>query len=181
MSRIGKHSISIPQGVNVTVDANNIVTVTGPKGTLSRDVHKDIKVVVENNEITVVNEADKKELSKFQGLARQLINNMVVGVTQGFERRLTINGVGYRITQKGQDLVLNVGYSHPVEMEDPEGLESVVDGSGLKITIKGIDKEKVGQYAANIREKRAPEPYKGKGIKYADEVIRRKVGKTGKK
>ena len=179
MSRIGKHSISIPQGVNVTVDANNIVTVTGPKGTLSRDVHKDIKVVVENNEVKVINETNNSELSKFQGLARQLINNMVVGVSQGFERRLTINGVGYRITQKGQDLVLNVGYSHPVELKAIDGITLSFDKN--EVIIQGIDKEKVGQYASKVRDIRRVEPYHAYGIYYSDEVVRRKERKTGKK
>lgn len=179
MSRIGKHSVSIPQGVNVTVDANNIVTVTGPKGTLSRDVHKDLKVVVENNEIKVINELNNQELSKFQGLARQLINNMVIGVSKGFERRLTINGVGYRITQKGQDLVLNVGYSHPVELKAVDGITLSCDKN--EVIVSGIDKEKVGQFASKVRDIRRVEPYHAYGIYYSDEVVRRKERKTGKK
>ena len=179
MSRIGKHSISIPQGVNVTVDANNVVTVTGPKGTLSREVHKEIKVVVENNEVRVLNELNKKELSKFHGLYRQLINNMVVGVTKGFERRLTINGVGYKITQKGQDLVLNIGLSHPVELKAIDGITLSFDKN--EVIVSGIDKERVGQYASKVRDIRRVEPYHAYGIYYSDEVVRRKERKTGKK
>ena len=179
MSRIGKHSISIPQGVNVSVDANNIVTVTGPKGTLSRDVHKDIKVVVENNEVKVLNETNNAELSKFHGLARQLINNMVVGVSKGFEKRLTINGVGYRITQKGQDLVLNVGYSHPVELKAIDGITLSFDKN--EVIVQGIDKEKVGQFASKVIDIRRVEPYHAYGIYYSDQVVRRKERKTGKK
>lgn len=179
MSRIGKHSINIPQGVNVSVDANNIVTVTGPKGTLSRDVHKDIKVVVENNEVRVLNESNNAELSKFHGLARQLISNMVIGVSQGFERRLTINGVGYRITQKGQDLVLNVGYSHPVELKAIDGITLSCDKN--EVIVQGIDKEKVGQFASKVRDIRRVEPYHAYGIYYSNEVVRRKERKTGKK
>jgi large subunit ribosomal protein L6 len=179
MSRIGKHSINIPQGVNVSVDANNVVTVTGPKGTLSRDVHKDIKVVVENNEVRVLNESNNAELSKFHGLARQLISNMVIGVSQGFERRLTINGVGYRITQKGQDLVLNVGYSHPVELKAIDGITLSCDKN--EVIVQGIDKEKVGQFASKVRDIRRVEPYHAYGIYYSNEVVRRKERKTGKK
>ena len=179
MSRIGKQLVSIPQGVNVSVDANNIVTVTGPKGTLSRDVHKDLKVVVENNEVKVINEQNRAELSKFQGLARQLINNMVVGVSKGFERRLTINGVGYKITQKGQDLVLNVGYSHPVELKAIDGITLSFDKN--EVIVQGIDKEKVGQFASKVRDIRRVEPYHAYGIYYSDEFVRRKERKTGKK
>lgn len=179
MSRIGKHSIVIPQGVNVTVDANNVVTVTGPKGTLSRDVHKDIKVVVNNNEVSVLNENNVKELSKFQGLYRQLINNMVVGVSKGFERRLTINGVGYKITQKGNDLVLNIGLSHPVELKAIDGI--TLSSEKNEVIVSGIDKEKVGQYACKVRDIKRVEPYHAYGIYYSDEVVRRKERKTGKK
>ena len=179
MSRIGKHSIVIPQGVNVTVDANNVVTVTGPKGTLSRDVHKDIKVVVNNNEVSVLNENNVKELSKFQGLYRQLINNMVIGVSKGFERRLTINGVGYKITQKGSDLVLNIGLSHPVELKAIDGIS--LSSEKNEVIVSGIDKEKVGQYACKVRDIKRVEPYHAYGIYYSDEVVRRKERKTGKK
>ena len=138
----------------------------------------DIKV--ENNQVVVTRPNDLKKMKSLHGLTRTLVANMVTGVTKGYEKVLEINGVGYRAQKQGKKLILSLGYSHPVEIEDPEGLESVLDGQN-KITIKGIDKQKVGQYAAEIREKRKPEPYKGKGIKYADEVIRRKVGKTGKK
>ena len=138
----------------------------------------DIKI--ENNQVVVTRPNDLKKMKSLHGLTRTLVANMVTGVTKGYEKVLEINGVGYRAQKQGKKLILSLGYSHPVEMEDPEGLESVLDGQN-KITIKGIDKQKVGQYAAEIREKRKPEPYKGKGIKYADEVIRRKVGKTGKK
>ena len=135
---------------------------------------------MEGSEIVVSRPNDLKKMKSLHGLTRTLINNMVIGVTEGYEKKLEVNGVGYRAQKQGKKLVLSLGYSHPVEMEDPEGLETVLDGQNI-IVVKGIDKEKVGQYAAEIRAKRAPEPYKGKGIKYADEVIRRKVGKTGKK
>ena len=179
MSRIGKQLINIPQGVNVNVDANNVVTVTGPKGTLSRDIHKDIKVVVENNTVAVLNEKNSKELNKFHGLYRQLINNMVEGVSKGFEKRLTINGVGYKITQKGQDLVLNIGLSHPVELKAEDGITLSFDKN--EVIVQGIDKEKVGQYACKVRDIRRVEPYHAYGIYYSNEVVRRKERKTGKK
>ena len=178
MSRIGRKPVVIPAGVEVTMDGNT-VTVKGPKGTLTRTFHNRMNIAVENNEIVVTRPSDDKEDRSLHGLTRTLISNMVEGVTTGFKKELEINGVGYRASKAGKKLTLNLGYSHPVEMEDPEGLESEVQDN--KIIIKGIDKEKVGQYAAEIRDKRRPEPYKGKGIKYADEVIRRKVGKTGKK
>ena len=178
MSRIGRLPVEIPAGVEVTVAENNVVTVKGPKGTLTESLEMDIKV--ENNQVVVTRPNDLKKMKSLHGLTRTLVANMVTGVTKGYEKVLEINGVGYRAQKQGKKLILSLGYSHPVEMEDPEGLESVLDGQN-KITIKGIDKQKVGQYAAEIREKRKPEPYKGKGIKYADEVIRRKVGKTGKK
>ena len=178
MSRIGNKPITVPDGVEVKLDGNNI-TVKGPKGTLERELHKNITVTLDGNVITVTRPNDQKENRSLHGLTRTLIHNMVVGVTEGYTKTLEVNGVGYRASKSGKKLTLNLGYSHPVEMEDPEGLEAVVEDN--KIIIKGIDKEKVGQYAAEIRDKRRPEPYKGKGIKYADEVIRRKVGKTGKK
>ena len=180
MSRIGRMPIAIPAGVTVELAENNQVTVKGPKGTLSRVLPSEMEIKVEGSEVTVTRPNDLKKMKSLHGLTRTLIHNMVVGVTDGFTKELEVNGVGYRASKAGKKLTLNLGYSHPVEMEDPEGLEVVVDGQN-KIIVKGIDKEKVGQYAAEIREKRAPEPYKGKGIKYADEVIRRKVGKTGKK
>ena len=179
MSRLGRMPIAIPAGVTVELAENNQVTVKGPKGTLSRVLPSEMEIKVEGSEVTVTRPNDLKKMKSLHGLTRTLIHNMVVGVTDGFTKELEVNGVGYRASKAGKKLTLNLGYSHPVEMEDPEGLESTVDGN--KIIIKGIDKEKVGQYAAEIRDKRRPEPYKGKGIKYADEVIRRKVGKTGKK
>ena len=179
MSRIGKMPIAIPAGVTVEVAENNTVTVKGPKGTLTRALAPEMEVKVEGAEIVVNRPNDLKRMKSLHGLTRTLINNMVVGVTQGYEKSLEINGVGYRAVKEGKKLNLTLGYSHPVIMEDPEGIESSVDQN--KIIVKGIDKEKVGQYAAQIRDKRRPEPYKGKGIKYSDEVIRRKAGKTGKK
>ena len=178
MSRIGRMPIAIPAGVTVELAENNQVTVKGPKGTLSRVLPSEMEIKVEGSEVTVTRPNDLKKMKSLHGLTRTLIHNMVVGVTDGFTKELEVNGVGYRASKAGKKLTLNLGYSHPVEMEDPEGLESTVDGN--KIIIKGIDKEKVGQYAAEIRDKRRPEPYKGKGIKYAEEVIRRKEGKTGK-
>ena len=180
MSRIGKMPIAIPAGVNVDIAENNVVTVKGPKGTLSRALAPELEVKIEDGQIIVNRPNDLKKMKSLHGLTRTLINNMVVGVTAGYEKTLEINGVGYRVVKEGKKLNLTLGYSHPVIMEDPEGIETVCDGQN-KIIVKGIDKEKVGQFAAQIREKRAPEPYKGKGIKYADEVIRRKAGKTGKK
>lgn len=179
MSRIGRMPVAIPAGVTVTIAENNKVTVKGPKGTLERELPAEMEIKEEDGHIVVTRPNDLKKMKSLHGLTRTLINNMVVGVTEGYTKVLEINGVGYRAAKAGKKLTLNLGYSHPVEMTDPEGLESAVDGN--KITIQGIDKEKVGQYAAEIRDKRRPEPYKGKGIKYADEVIRRKVGKTGKK
>ena len=180
MSRIGKMPIAIPAGVTVEIAENNKVTVKGPKGTLERVLPSEMDIKMEGSEIVVSRPNDLKKMKSLHGLTRTLINNMVIGVTEGYEKKLEVNGVGYRAQKQGKKLVLSLGYSHPVKMEDPEGLETVLDGQNI-IVVKGIDKEKVGQYAAEIRAKRAPEPYKGKGIKYADEVIRRKVGKTGKK
>ena len=180
MSRIGRLPVAIPEGVTVTVAEGNKVTVKGPKGTLERELPVEMDIKEEDGHIVVTRPNDLKKMKSLHGLTRTLINNMVVGVTAGYEKVLEVNGVGYRASKQGKKLTLNLGYSPPVEMEDPEGLETVLDGQN-KITVKGIDKEKVGQYAAEIRSKRAPEPYKGKGIKYADETIRRKVGKTGKK
>ena len=179
MSRIGRMPVAIPAGVTVTIAENNLVTVKGPKGTLERELPVEMNIKEEDGHIVVTRPNDLKKMKSLHGLTRTLINNMIHGVTEGYEKVLEVNGVGYRAAKQGKKLVLNLGYSHPVEMEDPEGLESKVDGN--KIIVSGISKEKVGQYAAEIRDKRRPEPYKGKGIKYADEVIRRKVGKTGKK
>ena len=180
MSRIGRMPIAVPAGVTVDVAENNKVTVEGPKGTLERVLPAEMTIKLENDEIVVTRPNDLKKMKSLHGLTRSLLNNMVIGVTEGYQKELEVNGVGYRAQKKGKVLTLSLGYSHPVEMEDPDGVEVEVEGQN-KIIVKGIDKEKVGQYAAEIREKRAPEPYKGKGIKYADEVIRRKVGKTGKK
>ncbi len=180
MSRIGRMPIAVPAGVTVDIAENNKVTVKGPKGTLERVLPAEMSIKLEGEEVVVARPNDLKRMKSLHGLTRTLIANMITGVTNGYEKVLEINGVGYRAAKQGNKLVLSLGYSHPVEMIDPEGLESVVENQ-TKITIKGIDKEKVGQYAAEIRDKRRPEPYKGKGIKYADEVIRRKVGKTGKK
>ncbi len=179
MSRIGRMPIAIPAEVTVDIAENNKVTVKGPKGTLERVLPAEMEIKQEDGKLYVNRPNDLKKMKSLHGLTRTLLNNMVIGVTEGFTKELEVNGVGYRASKQGKKLVLALGYSHPVEMEDPEGLESVVDAN--KIIVKGIDKEKVGQYAAEIRAKRAPEPYKGKGIKYVDEVIRRKVGKTGKK
>ena len=180
MSRIGRMPIAIPAGVTVDIAENNQVTVKGPKGTLERVLPAEMTITKEGEEVKVTRPNDLKKMKSLHGLTRTLINNMIIGVTEGYEKRLEVNGVGYRAAKQGKKLTLSLGYSHPVEMEDPEGIEVTGDGLYL-IIVKGIDKEKVGQYAAEIREKRAPEPYKGKGIKYVDEVIRRKVGKTGKK
>ena len=180
MSRIGRMPIAIPAGVTVEIAENNKVTVKGPKGTLERVLPSEMMINLEEGQVVVTRPNDLKRMKSLHGLTRTLINNMVVGVTEGYQKKLEINGVGYRAAKAGNKLTLSLGYSHPVEMVDPEGIESVLEGQNV-IVIKGIDKEKVGQYAAEIRDKRRPEPYKGKGIKYSDEVIRRKVGKTGKK
>ncbi len=179
MSRIGRMPIAIPAGVTVEIAENNKVTVKGPKGTLERVLAPEMEITQEGAEIIVKRPNDLKRMKSLHGLTRTLINNMIIGVNEGYTKVLEVNGVGYRAQKQGNKLALALGYSHPVDMIDPEGITTTVDGN--KITVSGIDKEKVGQYAAEIREKRAPEPYKGKGIKYADEVIRRKVGKTGKK
>ena len=179
MSRIGRMPIAVPAGVTVDIAENNKVTVKGPKGTLERVLPEEMTIKLEDGHVVVTRPNDLKKMKSLHGLTRTLINNMVIGVTEGYEKVLEVNGVGYKAQKSGNKLTLSLGYSHPVEMIDPEGLSSAVDGN--KIIVSGISKEKVGQYAAEIRDKRRPEPYKGKGIKYADEVIRRKVGKTGKK
>ena len=179
MSRIGRLPVVIPAGVTVEVRENNYVVVKGSKGTLERNLPVEMDIKVEDGHVVVTRPNDLKRMKSLHGLTRTLIQNMVTGVNEGYQKVLEVNGVGYRAAKQGKKLVLSLGYSHPVEMEDPEGLETTVEGN--KIIVKGISKEKVGQFAAEIREKRKPEPYKGKGIKYADEVIRRKVGKTGKK
>ena len=179
MSRIGRLPVVVPAGVEVKIAEGNTLTVKGPKGTLERALPAEMEIKFEDGHIVVARPNDLKRMKALHGLTRSLIHNMVVGVSEGYKKELEINGVGYRATKQGKKLTLNLGYSHPVEMEDPEGVESAVEGN--KIIITGISKEKVGQYAADIRDKRRPEPYKGKGIKYSTEVIRRKVGKTGKK
>jgi large subunit ribosomal protein L6 len=179
MSRIGRLPVAIPAGVEVNIAEGNVVTVKGPKGTLERALPAEMTIKVEDGHVVVTRPNDLKRMKSLHGLTRSLIHNMVVGVSEGYTKTLEVNGVGYRAAKAGNKLTLSLGYSHPVEMIDPEGITSNVDGN--KIIITGINKEKVGQYAAEIRDKRRPEPYKGKGIKYSDEVIRRKVGKTGKK
>ncbi|MDD6438889.1 MAG: 50S ribosomal protein L6 [Lachnospiraceae bacterium] len=179
MSRIGRLPVAIPAGVTVSVADGNVVTVKGPKGTLVRTFVPELTIEVKDNEVLVSRPNDLKREKSLHGLTRTLIHNMVEGVTNGFSKTLEVNGVGYRAVKQGKKLTLSLGYSHPVEMDDPDGIETKVDGN--KIIVSGVSKEKVGQYAAEIREKRKPEPYKGKGIKYETEVIRRKVGKTGKK
>ena len=179
MSRIGNKPITVPNGVEVKLDGHNI-TVKGPKGTLERELHKNIAVTLDNNVITVTRPNDDKENRSLHGLTRTLISNMIQGVTEEFTRKLEVNGVGYRAQKQGKKLVLTLGYSHPVEMDEPEGITFEVPTPN-EIIVKGIDKEKVGQTAAVIRTKRPPEVYRGKGIKYAEEVIRRKEGKAGKK
>lgn len=180
MSRIGRMPIAITAGVTVDIAENNKVTVKGPKGTLERVLPAEMIIKLEGSEIIVTRPNELKRMKSLHGLTRTLIANMVTGVTTGYTKVLEVNGVGYRAAKSGKELTLTLGYSHPVVMVDPEGVETVLEGQN-KITVQGIDKEKVGQYAAEIRDKRRPEPYKGKGIKYSDEVIRRKVGKTGKK
>ena len=180
MSRIGKLPITVPGGVKVSLTPDNLLTIEGPKGKLTRSLSKDMNIAQEDGRIVVTRPSDLKRFKAMHGLTRTLINNMVVGVTVGYVKRLELVGTGYRATKSGNKLTLTLGFSHPVEMLDPEGLTSEVEGTN-KIVITGIDKEKVGQYAANIRAKRPPEPYKGKGVKYENERIRRKAGKAGKK
>lgn len=180
MSRIGLKPIVIPAGVDVTVNDENTVTVKGPNGTLTQDVNKDITVTVNGSEITLQRPSDDKEHRSLHGLYRALIANMVTGVTEGFKKNLEVNGVGYRVQMQGNNLVMNLGFSHQVIMTAPEGVK-IECPSVNAIVISGADKQAVGQFAAKVREKRPPEPYKGKGIKYAEEHIRRKEGKAGKK
>lgn len=179
MSRIGNKPITVPEGVEVTLN-ENVITVKGPKGTLVKELHKNINVALEGNVINVTRPNDEPFNRSLHGLTRTLINNMIVGVKDEFKRELEINGVGYRAQKQGNKLVMNLGYSHPVEMEAPEGITFDVPNQN-QIIVRGIDKELVGQTAAVIRTKRPPEVYRGKGIKYAEEVIRRKEGKAGKK
>lgn len=180
MSRIGKMPITVPAGVTVTVAEGNVVTVTGPKGTLTRTIHPNITVNVDGGVVTVTRPNDEKLNRSLHGLSRTLVNNMVVGVTNGYAKELEINGVGYRAAKEGNKLVLNIGYSHQVTMEEIDGITIDVPAPN-KVVVSGIDKQKVGQFAAEVRGKRPPEPYKGKGIKYTTEVIRRKEGKAGGK
>jgi len=180
MSRIGRMPIAIPAGVTVEIAENNKVTVKGPKGTLERVLPSEMEIKMEGAEIHVSRPNDLKKMKSLHGLTRTLINNMVVGVTQGYEKKLEVNGVGYRVAKEGSKLVMNLGYSHQVTVEEVKGITIEVPGPN-KIIINGCDKQIVGQFAAEVREKRPPEPYKGKGIKYTDEVIRRKAGKTGAK
>ena len=180
MSRIGRAPISIPAGVEIKLEDNNIVTVKGPKGTLTRQFKPSMAITMEEGVLHVARPNDAKENRALHGLTRTLLHNMVVGVTDGFKKELDVNGVGYRVAKEGSKLVMNLGYSHQVIMEENADI-SIEVPSPNKIVILGCDKQKVGQFAAEVREKRPPEPYKGKGIKYTDEVIRRKAGKTGAK
>ncbi|MDD2211946.1 MAG: 50S ribosomal protein L6 [Clostridia bacterium] len=179
MSRVGKQPIVIPAGVEVKIKGTHI-SVQGPKGLLEKEFHEEMKVVVEEGQLVVIRPSDNKNHQALHGMTRSILANMVKGVTDGFEKSLDIAGVGYRAAKQGKKLVLTVGYSHPVEIEPEAGLEIEVPAPN-KIVVKGIDKEKVGQLAANIRFVRSPEPYKGKGIKYSEEVVRIKAGKTGSK
>ena len=179
MSRIGRAPITVPAGVEVTVAENNHITVKGPKGTLEYTAVPQMKIVVDNGILTVTRPNDEKENRALHGLTRTLISNMVTGVTTGFSKNLEVNGVGYRVAKEGNKLVMNLGFSHQIVVEETDGITIDVPNPNA-IVISGIDKQKVGQFAAEVRSKRPPEPYKGKGIKYADEVIRRKEGKTGK-
>jgi large subunit ribosomal protein L6 len=178
MSRIGRLPITVPSGVDVTIDGRN-VTVTGPKGTLSRSLHPDITVSREDGTLVVTRPTEQKTHKQLHGLTRTLVNNMVVGVTDGYRKGLEITGVGYRATLNGKKLTLNLGYSHPIEIDPPEGISFEVENP-TRLAVVGIDKELVGQIAAKVRATRKPEPYKGKGVRYAGEYIRRKAGKAGK-
>ena len=180
MSRIGRAPIAVPAGVEVKIEAENVVTVKGPKGSLTQKFHPNMKIEQEGAEIKVSRPNDAKENRSLHGLTRTLIHNMVVGVTEGYKKELDVNGVGYRVAKEGNKLVMNLGFSHQVTVEEVPGIEIEVPNPN-KIVIHGCDKQQVGQFAAEVREKRPPEPYKGKGIKYTDEVIRRKAGKTGAK
>lgn len=179
MSRIGLKPINIPSGVEIKINDNNLVEVKGPKGQLSENISPEMEIKIEDGVLTIARPTENKKHKSLHGLSRTLISNMIVGVTEGYSKTLEIEGTGYRAAKQGKKLVLTLGYSHPVELEDPQGIEVEVPAAN-KIIVKGINKQQVGNYAANIRAYRKPEPYKGKGIKYAGEIIRRKVGKTGK-
>lgn len=180
MSRVGRKPVTLPAGVEVKVDGKNLVTVKGPKGQLEQQIDERIKVEVKENEVILTRLTDNRKDRAQHGLARSLVNNMIVGVTQGYARKLEIIGVGYRAEKKGKKLVMNLGFSHPVEMEDPEGITTETPDANT-VVVNGIDKALVGNYASNIRKWRKPEPYKGKGIRYEGERVRRKEGKTGAK
>ena len=180
MSRIGRKPITVPSGVEVKVDDNNVVTVKGPKGSLEQHISPDLTIELNEGELVVTRPSDNKKHRSLHGLSRTLIDNMIIGVTEGYTKKLEVVGVGYRAQKQGTKLVLSLGFSHPVEMEDPAGLEVEVPNQ-TEILVKGINKQLVGNYAAKIRAWREPEPYKGKGIRYSGEVVRRKEGKTGKK
>jgi large subunit ribosomal protein L6 len=178
MSRIGRMPVTVPSSVEVTIDGRHL-TVTGPKGTLSRDLHPDITVSREDGQLVVTRPTEQKTHKQLHGLTRTLVNNMVVGVTDGYRKGLEITGVGYRASKNGEKLQLNLGYSHPIEIDPPQGISFEVENP-TRLAVIGIDKELVGQVAARVRATRKPEPYKGKGVRYAGEVIRRKAGKAGK-
>ncbi|HLS52949.1 MAG TPA: 50S ribosomal protein L6 [Tissierellaceae bacterium] len=179
MSRIGLRPINIPSGVEINIKENNVVEVKGPKGQLTQQIDPAMKLKIEDNILTIERPTETKRHKSLHGLSRTLIANMIEGVTEGYSKELEIIGTGYRAQKQGKKLILGLGFSHPIELEDPEGIEVEVPAAN-KIIVRGIDKQKVGNYAAVIREFRKPEPYKGKGIRYADEQVRRKVGKTGK-
>ena len=179
MSRIGRTPITVPAGVEITVAEGNVVTVKGPKGALTKNLHSAMIIKVDGGVATVERPNDEKENRSLHGLTRTLLANMVEGVTNGYKKELEVNGVGYRVQKQGNQLIMNIGYSHQVIIDEVDGI-TIDAPDANKIVINGVDKQKVGQFAADVRKKRPPEPYKGKGIKYADEVIRRKEGKTGK-
>jgi large subunit ribosomal protein L6 len=179
MSRIGLKPIDIPSGVEIKIDDNNLVEVKGPKGQLSEKINSEMEIKIEDGVLTVARPTENKKHRSLHGLSRTLISNMIVGVTEGYTKTLEIEGTGYRAAKQGSKLVLTLGYSHPLELEDPAGIEVEVPAQN-RIIVKGNNKQQVGNYAANIRAYRKPEPYKGKGIRYAGEIVRRKVGKTGK-
>lgn len=179
MSRIGYKPIDIPKGVEIKVNKGNVVEVKGPKGQLSEKINQGMEIKIEDNVLTIERPNSNKTNRSMHGLSRTLINNMIIGVTEGYSKSLEIQGTGYRAAKQGNKLVLTLGYSHPLELEDPKDIEVEVPAQN-KIIVRGINKQQVGNYAANIREYRRPEPYKGKGIRYTDEHVRRKVGKTGK-